>query len=198
MPTALNNGRRSRKKVLRAVVARLLGRKHRHAMMRRLVTGAIVLLVGGVAAAAILAAIVNNESPSRAEAVGSHSRADVSLCDVRQLELSIRASGFASHVAALRLSGAELCDVGQLHVTAAVVGQNGQRVPTQVAPPQEFAGQIHPGEELIATFDYTTPCRQKGPFLATVIAAGEVGSVRETAPVTFRRDPFTTPLCKAP
>jgi len=53
-----------------------------------------------------------------------------------------------------RLSGAEPCDLGVLHVSAWVVGRNGQPVRTEVAPPQQFAGQINPGEELIASFDY--------------------------------------------
>ncbi len=165
--------------------------------MRRVATWSVLALVVGVAGVAIGAAIVNDDSPSRAHAVGSSSTTEVSLCDGRQLELSIRASGFAGHVAALRLSGTEPCNVGELHVTATVVGRNGQRVPTEVAPPQKFAGPIHPGEELIATFDYTTRCREKGPLSATVLAVGEVGSVTATAPVTFRRDPFATSPCKA-
>ena len=164
--------------------------------MRRLVNWSVVLLVGGVAVVAIVAAIVNDDSPSRARAVGANSTTDtVSSCDSKQLELSIRASGFGAHVAALRLSGNEPCDVGELHVTATVVDQNGRRAPTKVAPPQEFTGQIHPGEELIASFDYATRCRQKAPFSATVIAEGEIGSVRATAPVAFRRDPFTSSPC---
>ena len=144
-----------------------------------------------------MAAVVNDDSPSSAHAVGANSTTDVSLCD-SQLELSIRASGFGAHVAALRLSGTEPCDLGELHVSAWVVGRNGQPVRTEVAPPQQFAGQIHPGEELIASFDYTMRCRQKeqGPFSATVIAVGEVGSVRATSPVAFRRDPFKTSPCK--
>jgi hypothetical protein len=165
--------------------------------MRRLVTWSVFLLVGGVAAVAIVAAIVNDDSPSHANVVGVKHTTDVSLCDSGQLELSIRASGFGAHVAALRLSGTEPCDVGELHIAATVVDRNGKRAPTTVEPPHEFTGQIHPGEELIATFDYTTGCRQKAPFSATVIAEGEVGSVRATAPVAFRRDPFTTSPCKA-
>lgn len=161
-----------------------------------MVTWAVVL-VGGLALVAIAAAIVNHDLASRAHAVGINSTTDLSLCDAKQLELSIRASGFGAHVAALRLSGTEPCDVGELHVTATVVGRNGQRVPTEVAPPQEFTGQIRPGEERIATFDYTMRCRQKGPFSAMVISAGEVGSVSVTAPVAFRRDPFKTSPCKA-
>jgi hypothetical protein len=143
-----------------------------------------------------VAAIVNDDSSSEANVAGTRSAAEPSLCDSRQLQFSIwrRDLGPVSP----RFASPALSSVGQLHVTAAVVGQNGQRVPTEVAPPQEFTRQIHPGEELIASFDYTMRCQQKGPFSATVIAAGEVGSVRETAPVTFRRDPFTTPLCKAP
>jgi hypothetical protein len=165
--------------------------------MRRLVNWSVVLLVGGVAVVAIVAAIVNDDSPSSARAVGANSTTDtVSLCDSKQLELSIRASGFGAHVAALRLSSTEPCDVGELQVTATVVDRNGQHAPSTVEPPKEFAGQIHPGQELIATFDYTTRCRQKGPFSATVIAEGEVGTLRSTASVAFRRDPFATSPCK--
>jgi hypothetical protein len=164
--------------------------------MRRLVTWSIVLLVAVVAGAAIVAAIVNDDSPSNAQAVVTNSTTDVSLCDSKQLALSIRASGFGAHVAALRLSGTEPCDVGELHVSAWVVGRNGQPVRTEVAPPQQFAGQINPGEELIASFDYTMRCRQKGPFSATVVVGGPGSPVRATAPVTFRRDPFTTSPCK--
>lgn len=164
--------------------------------MRRLVTWAVVLLVGGLAIVAISAAIVNNDSPSTAHAVGSPSTTELSLCDSRQLELSIRATGFGAHVAALRLSDTAPCDVGELHITVTVVGRNGQRVLTEVAPPQEFTGPIHPTEELIATFDYTTRCRQRGPLSATALAVGEIGSVTATAPVAFRRDPFTTPHCR--
>jgi len=165
--------------------------------MRRLITWVIVLLVGALAAVAIVAAIVNDDSPSAAHAVGSNSTTELSLCDSRQLELSIRATGFGAHVAALRLSGTEPCDVGELHVTVTVVGRNGERVPTEVAPPQKFIGPIHPEEELIATFDYTTRCRQRKPLSATVLAAGQIGSVTATAPATFRRDPFTTSPCSA-
>lgn len=165
--------------------------------MRRLATWLVSLLVAGVAVVATVAAIVNDDSASRADPGGENSTTDLSLCDAKQLELSIRASGFASHVAALRLSGTKPCEVGDLNVTATVVGRNGQSVPTEVAPPQKFVGPIHPGEELIATFDYTTRCRQKGPLSATVLAVGEVGSVTATAPVTLRRDPFTTSPCKA-
>jgi hypothetical protein len=165
--------------------------------MRRLATWSVVVLVAAVAVAAIAAAIVNNDSSPSANVVNNKSTTDLSLCDSKQLELSIRASGFAAHVAALRLSGTEPCDAGELQVTATVVDRNGRRAPTTVAPPREFAGQIHPGEDLIATFDYTTRCRQKAPFSATVIAEGEVGSLRATAPVGFRRDPFKTSLCKA-
>jgi hypothetical protein len=132
--------------------------------MRRVATWSVFLLVGGVAVVAIVAPIVNDHSPSSAHAVGANSTTDVSLCDSKQLELSIRASGFGAHVAALRLSGTEPCNVGELQVTATVVDRNGQRAPTTVAPPREFAGQIHPGEDLIATFDYTTRCRQKAPL----------------------------------
>ena len=164
--------------------------------MRRLATWSVFLLVGAIAIIAIVAAVVNNDSSSSSSGVGTNSTPDVSLCDVTQLELSIRASGFAGHVAALRDSGTEPCDVGELHVTATVVGRNGQRVPATVAPPQEFTGEIHPGEELIETFDYSVRCRQKGPFSATVIAEGEVGSVRATSPVAFHRDPFKTSPCK--
>jgi hypothetical protein len=163
--------------------------------MRRLATWLVFLLVAGVAVVAIVAAIVNEDSPSSAHAVGASSTTDVSLCDSKELELSIRASGFGAHVAALRLSGTEPCDVGELHVTARVVDRNGQPVLTEVAPPQQFAGQIQPGEELIASFDYTMRCRQKGPFSATAVAEGEVGSVSATAPVAFRRDPFKSSSC---
>jgi hypothetical protein len=76
-----------------------------------------------------------------------------------------------------------------------VVDRNGQRVTTTVAPPQEFTGEIHPGEELVETFDYRARCRQKAPFSATVVAQGEVGSVKATAPVAFRRDPFKQSSC---
>ena len=144
--------------------------------------------------AAIVAAVVNDDSPSSAQAVSANSTTDVSLCDSK-LALSIRASGFGAHVAALRLSGAEPCDVGVLHVSAWVVGRNGQPVRTEVAPPQQFAGQINPGEELIASFDYTMRCRQKGPFLATVVLGGPGSPLRATAPVAFRRDPFKSPSC---
>jgi hypothetical protein len=166
--------------------------------MRRLATWSVFLLVGAVAVIAIVAAVVNNDSSSRSSGAGTKSTPDVSLCDSKQLELSIRASGFAGHVAALRASGTGPCDVGELHVTATVVDRNGQGVSTTVAPPQEFSGEIHPGEELVETFDYTMRCRQKekGPFSATVIAEGEIGSVRATSPVAFRRDPFETSPCK--
>jgi hypothetical protein len=163
--------------------------------MRRLLTWSIVLLVAVVAGVAIVAAIVNDDSPSNAQAVVTNSTTDVSLCDSKQLALSIRASGFGAHVAALRLSGTEPCDVGELQITATVVDRNGQSVPTKVEPPQKFTGKIQPGVELIASFDYSMRCRQKGPFSATVIAKGEVGSARATAPVAFRRDPFTTSPC---
>jgi hypothetical protein len=172
-------------------------RDPRLATMRRLATLSVVLLVGGLAVVAIVAGIVNDGSPSRAHAVGSNAKTEFSLCDSSQLELSIRATGFGAHVAALRLSGSQPCDVGELHVTVTVVGRNGQRVPTEVAPPEEFAGTIHPTEELIATFDYTTRCRRRGPLAATVLAVGEIGAVTATAPVGFRRDPFTTSPCKA-
>ena len=152
-------------------------------------------MVGGLALAAIVAALLNTDSPSRANAVATNSTTEASLCSSSQLELSIRASGFAGHVAALRLSDTEPCDVGQLQVTATVVGRNGQPVPTTVAQPQQFTGLIHPGEELVASFDYRMRCRQKRPFSATVIAAGEVGSIRASAPVAFRRDPFTQHGC---
>lgn len=164
--------------------------------MRRLATWLVLLIVGGVAITAIVAAVVNDESSSSSSGVGTKSTSDVSLCDSQQLELSIRASGFAGHVVALRDSGTEPCDVGELHVTATVVDRNGQRVPATVAPPQEFTGVIHPGEELVETFDYSARCRQKGPFSATVIAVGEVGSVRTTSPVAYRRDPFKANSCK--
>jgi hypothetical protein len=165
--------------------------------MRRLATWSVVVLVAAVAVVAIVAAIVNKDSSPSANLVSNKSTTDVSLCDSKQLGLSIRASGFAAHVAALRFSGTEPCDVGELQITATVVGRNDQRVATTVAPPHEFSGEIHPGEELIATFGYTMRCRQKGqgPFSATVIAEGEVGSLRATAPVAFRRDPFTQSAC---
>lgn len=157
----------------------------------------MLFLVGVVASVAIVAAIVNGDSPSSAQAIVSTSTTDASLCDANELELSVRASGFAGHVAALRLSGTEPCDVGELNVTAAVIDRDGKSVATTVPPPHEFSGQIDPGEELIASFDYSARCRQKGavPFSATVIAAGEIGSLRATAPVAFRRDPFTTSPC---
>jgi hypothetical protein len=163
--------------------------------MRRLATWAVVLLVVAVAVVAIVAAIVNNDSPSTASAGATTFTTQVSLCDSTQLELSIRASGFAAHVAALRLAATQPCNVGQLHVTASVLDRNGRSVTTTVAPPQEFTGQIHPGDEMIATFDYRAECRQQGPFSATVIAEGEIGSVTATAPVSFRRDPFKQSAC---
>jgi len=162
--------------------------------VRRVVTWSVFLLVGGIAAVAIAAAIVNGDS-SRATVDGDTT--EVSPCDSGQLELSIRASGFGAHIAALRLSGSEPCDVGDLPIRATVVDRNGRHSSTTVGPPQEFTGQIDPGEELVATFDYTTRCRQKGPFSATLIAEGEDGSLEATAPISFRRDPFTTPACKA-
>jgi hypothetical protein len=165
--------------------------------MRRLATWSVVVLVAAVAVAAIAAAIVNNDSSPSANVVDNKSTTDLSLCDSKQLELSIWASGFAGYVVALRLSGAEPCNVGELHVTARVIDRNGKHAPTTVAPPQEFTGEIHPRQDLISTFDYTTPCRQKAPFSATVIAEGEVGSLRATEPVGFRRDPFTASPCKA-
>jgi hypothetical protein len=163
--------------------------------MRRLATWAVVLLVVAVAVVAVVAAIVNNDSPSTASAGATTFTTQVSLCDSTQLELSIRASGFAAHVAALRLAATQPCNVGQLHVTASVLDRNGRSVTTTVAPPQEFTGQIHPGDEMIATFDYRAECRQQGPFSATVIAEGEIGSVTATAPVSFRRDPFKQSAC---
>ena len=166
--------------------------------MRRLATSAVVLLAVAVGVAAIVAAIVNDDSISHVNAAVTTSTNDVALCDSSQLGLSIRASGFAAHVAALRLSGTQPCDVGELRVTAAVVDRNGQSVKTKVYQPQQYSGQIHPGEELLQTFDYSMRCRQKGPFSATVIAAGEIGSIRATAPVAFRRDPFTSSPCQAP
>ena len=163
--------------------------------IRRLATWAICLFVVAVAAVAVVAAIVNNDSPSTASAGATTFTTQVSLCDSKQLELSIRASGFAAHVAALRLAATKPCNVGQLHVTATVLDRNGRSVTTTVAPPHEFAGQIHPGAEMIATFDYRAECRQKAPFTATVIAEGEIGSVQATAPVAFRRDPFKQSAC---
>jgi hypothetical protein len=154
----------------------------------------VFLLVGGIAAVAILAALVEDDSASRASA-GATSSTEVSLCNPAQLDLSIRASGFAAHVAALRLSGSEPCDVGTLRITATVVDRNGDRAPTTVAPPRQLTGELHPGEELIATFDYTTRCRQRGPFSATVVAGGEIGTITAAAPVGVRRDPFTKSPC---
>jgi hypothetical protein len=147
-----------------------------------------------------VAAVVNDDSPSSSttnvsEAMESGWAKVGSLCGSKQLKLSIRASGFGAHVAALRLSGTEPCDVGKLHVSAWVVGRNGQPVLTKVAPPQQFAGQINPGEELIAGFDYTMPCRQRGPFSATVVVGGRDSPVRATAPVAFRRDPLKSRSC---
>jgi hypothetical protein len=160
-------------------------------------TWSVLLLVGLIAVAAIAAAIVNDDSPSQVNLVATRPTADLSLCDSTQLELSIRASGFESHVAALRLSGTEPCDVGELHVTVTVADRRGERVPATVAPPEEFSGAIRPGQEFISTFEYRMRCRLKkqAPFSATVIAAGEIGSVTATAPVAFRRDPFTQSAC---
>ena len=166
--------------------------------MRRLATWAVVLLTVAIGGVAIVAAIVNDDSISHVDAAITPSPDDVALCDSSQLRLSIRASGFAAYVAALRLSGTQPCDVGEFRLTAAVVDGKGQPVKTKVHEPQQYSGQIHPGEELIQTFDYSMRCRQKGPFPATVIAAGEIGSIRATAPVAFRRDPFTTSPCAAP
>ena len=154
-----------------------------------------MLLVGGIAVAAIVAAIAHDDGTSHASAADVGSTAKVSLCDSAQLALSIRASGFGAHVAALRLSGAEPCNVGELDVRAIVVDRNGKRSPTRVAPPRKLTGEIGPDQELISTFDYSTGCRQKAPFTATVIAAGEIGSLRATTPVTFRRDPFSVHPC---
>jgi len=157
----------------------------------------VLLLVGLIAVFALVAAIRNDDSPSQVNLGATGPTADLSLCDSTDLELSIRASGFASHGAALRLSGAEPCDVGKLQVTATVVDRNGGRVPATVASPGEFSGEIRPDQELISTFEYRMRCRLKelGPFSATVIAAGEVGSVTATALVAFRRDPFTQSAC---
>jgi hypothetical protein len=157
----------------------------------------VLLLVGLIAVVAIVAAIVNDDSSSQANLSSTSRTADLSLCASKDLELSIRASGFAGHVAALRLSDTEPCDVGELNVTASVVDRNGERVPTTVAPPRQFSGEIRPGQELISTFEYRMRCRLKeqGPFSATVIAAGEIGSVTAAAPVAFRRDPFTQYAC---
>lgn len=160
----------------------------------------MLLLVGLIAVVAIVAAIVNDDSSSQVNLGATRPTVDLSLCDSNGLELSIRASGFASHVAALRLPGTEPCDLGELQVTATVVNRNGERAQTTVAAPHKFSGVIHPGEELIATFDYTMRCRQKGqgPYSATVVAQGEIGSVRATSPVAFRRDPFTQSACSKP
>jgi hypothetical protein len=138
-------------------------------------------------------AALANDPPSRGSAVGTEPATDVPLCDSSQLELSIRASGFGAHVAALRFTGAQPCDVGELHITATVAGRNRRRISTEVAPPQQFSGRIGPGDELIGTFDYTMGCREnlKGPFSAAITAEGEVGAIRATSPVAFRRDPFT-------
>lgn len=160
----------------------------------------MLLLVGLIAVVAIVAAIVNDDSSSQVNLGATRPTVDLSLCDSKGLELSVRASGFASHVAALRLPGTEPCDLGELQVTATVVNRNGERAQTTVAAPHKFSGVIHPGEELIATFDYTMRCRQKGqgPYSATVVAQGEIGSVRATSPVAFRRDPFTQSACSKP
>ena len=115
--------------------------------MRHVVTWLVVLLVGGVAVAAIVAAIAHDDEASPASPAGARSTVEVSLCDSSQLELSIRASGFGAHVAALRLSSAEPCDVGELHVAATVVDRNGKRARTKVAPPRKLTGEIRPGQE---------------------------------------------------
>lgn len=166
-------------------------------MRRRLATWSVLVPVGVIAVVAVVAAIVNGASSSPANVAHTKSTVELSLCDSNQLRLSIRASGFGAHVAALRLSGTEPCDVGELQVTASVIDRNDERVPTTVAPPRKFAGQIHQGEELIATFDYSARCRQKdaAPFSATVVAEGEIGSVKASAPVAYRRDPFKTSAC---
>jgi hypothetical protein len=166
-------------------------------LRRRLATWSVLVLVGVLASVAIVAALVTDDSSSPSNVSHTESTADVSLCDWKDLELSIRASGFGAHVAALRLSSGQPCDVGELHVEATVVDRNGERVPTTVGPPRRFTGQIHPEEELIASFDYSARCRQRNsaPFSATVVAAGEIGSIRATAPVAFRRDPFKTSPC---
>jgi hypothetical protein len=80
--------------------------------MRGLATWAVFLLVGAVAVIAIVAAVVNNDSSSSSSGVGTNSTVDVSLCDSKQLELSIRASGFAAHVAGLRDSGTDPAMLG--------------------------------------------------------------------------------------
>jgi hypothetical protein len=166
-------------------------------MRRRVATWSIVVLVGALAGVAIVAAFVKDGSSSPSNVAHTESMEDVSLCDATELELSIRASGFGAHVAALQLSSPESCDVGVLQVEATLVDRNGERVPTTVDPPRKFTGQIHPEEELIATFDYSARCRQKNaaPFLATIVATGEIGSVRATDYVDFRRDPFKTSPC---
>jgi hypothetical protein len=39
---------------------------------------------------------------------------------------------------------------------------------------------------MIATFHYDARCGQKPPLAATVVAEGEIGSIRATTPVAFR------------
>jgi hypothetical protein len=165
--------------------------------MRRVATWSVVVFVLALTVVGIVAAFVNGDSSSPLNVARTESTEDVSLCDATELELSIRASGFGAHVAALRLSSAEPCSVGELQVTATVVDRRGEGVPTTVERPRKFIGQINPEEELIATFDYSARCRQRNaaPFLATVVAAGEIGSVRATGNVSFRRDPFKTSPC---
>ncbi len=152
---------------------------------RRLTTWAVAAGVCAIAVVAIIAAVKNRGSSPRAHAAPASMTA-TPLCDLRRLSLSIRASGFFVHVAALRLRGTPPCDVGHLTVTATVVDRRGDRVPTSVAPPGQYAGQIHPDEEMIATFRYDPRCGQKPPLAATVVAQGEIGSIRATAPVPFR------------
>jgi hypothetical protein len=152
---------------------------------RRLTTWAVVAGVCVIALVAILAAIRNGGSKPRAAQAAAASTA-TPLCDSRRLSLSIRPSGFFVHVAALRLRGGPPCDVGQLTVTARVVDRRGGRVPSSVTPPGRFAGQIHAHEEMIATFSYDPRCGQKPPLAATVVAQGEIGSIRATSPVAFR------------
>jgi hypothetical protein len=152
---------------------------------RRLTTWAVTAGVCAIALAAILATIKNGGSSPRAQAAAASTTA-TPLCDLRRLSLSIRPSGFLVHVAALRLRGGPPCDVGHLTVTATVVDRRGGRVPSSVAPPGQYTGQMHPDAEMIATFRYDPRCDQKPPLAATVVAQGEIGSIRTTAPVAFR------------
>jgi hypothetical protein len=152
---------------------------------RRLTTWAVAAGVCAIALVAIIAALKNGGSSPRARAAATPKTA-TRLCDLRRLSLSIRSSGFLVHIASLRLRGSPPCDVGHLTVTATVVDRKGGRVPSSVASPGQYTGQIQPDEEMIATFRYDPRCGQKPPLAATVVAQGEIGSIRATAPVAFR------------